>query len=219
MIKRIFLCLLIATWLGFTGCSFFETKKLDLPAKELAEAGMSDFEKGNYTDAVKNFERLRDWYPFNQLAILAELKIADANYNLKNYDEAISAYGDFENLHPKNEAVPYCVYKIGMSYYSQVDTVDRDQSMARKALETFDRLIKTYPDDEYSEKAGVYRKKCLKSLAGHELYVAKFYLKDDQYKAALRRFEGIIKNYPDVGIHTEALHYIGMLKEKMNNTE
>ncbi len=190
-----------------TGCSFFQSKE-QRNADELVSDGMEDFEDGKYRDAIKAFETLKDWYPFSKYAILAELKIADSYYHLEEYEEAIFAYEEFDNLHPRNEAIPYVLYQIGRSYFEQMDTVDRDQSSTRKALETFDRLIKTFPKSEYARKAKAHRTQSYKVLAGHDLYVGMFYYKSKRYKAALNRFKAVLTNYPDVGVHQFALMLI-----------
>ena len=93
------------------------------------------YERGDYSRAIEKFEKLKDWFPFSRYAILAELKIGDANYNLERYQEAIFAYEEFEKLHPRNEAIPYVIYQIGRCYFDQIETIDRDQNSARKALE------------------------------------------------------------------------------------
>ena len=95
------------TWNAFIG------KDETGSAQELAWDGMDAYEDGDYKDAIEYFQKLKDWYPFSKYAILAELKIADAHYHLKQYDEAIFAYEEFEKLHPRNEAVPYVIYQIG----------------------------------------------------------------------------------------------------------
>jgi outer membrane protein assembly factor BamD len=81
-------------------------------AQELAWDGMDAYENGNYGKAIDKFQRLKDYYPFSKYAILAELKIADAHYQREEYEEAIFAYENFENLHPRNEATPYVIYQI-----------------------------------------------------------------------------------------------------------
>jgi outer membrane protein assembly factor BamD len=177
-------------------------------AQELAWDGMDAYEDGDYKDAIEYFQKLKDWYPFSKYAILAELKIADANYHLKQYDEAIFAYEEFEKLHPRNEAIPYVIYQIGLCYYDQIDTIDRDQTPARKALETFQRLHKQFPDDQYARSGNEHIPKCLKSLAGNEYYIGLFYFKSKHYPAALQRFMAVLSNYPDVGYHQKALEYI-----------
>ena len=204
--KRILLLSLVSL-LVFSGCAWFETKE-EKPAKELASDGMDHFNDGDYKDSIELFEKLKDWYPFSKYAILAELKIADAHYKLKEYEEAIFAYEEFESLHPRNEAIPYVIYQIGLCYFEQIDTVDRDQTSAQKALVTFQRLKKQYPDNSYTNKTEGKIKKCVKSLAGHEFYVGLFYFKSKHYKAALNRFKSVLSKYPDVGVHQKALQYI-----------
>ena len=197
-----------------SGCSLFKTKDLK-SAKELALDGMDEFNSNNYKSAIESFEKLKDWYPFSKYAILAELKIADAHYQLQEYEEAVFAYEEFENLHPRNEAIPYVVYQIGLCYFEQIDTVDRDQATALKAIETFKRLNKQFPDNEYRGIALQHINKCLKNLAGHEIYVGLFYYKSKHYKAALKRFKAVLSRYPDVGVHKDALLYIALCEEAL----
>ena len=199
---------------AFSGCAWFQTEE-EKTAQELITDGMDQYNDKDYEDAIESFEKLKDWYPFNQYAILAELKIGDAHYHLEEYEDAIAAYEDFESLHPRNEAIPYVIYQIGLCYYDRIDTVDRDQSTAHKALETFERLRKQFPKDPYSIKAEQNIKKCQKSLAEHDLYVGLFYYKSRHYKAALQRFIKVIKHYPDVGVHQKALQYIIKCEEKI----
>jgi len=162
-------------------------------AQELAWDGMDAYERGKYDKAIEKFQKLKDYYPFSKYAILAELKIADAHYQREEYEEAIFAYENFEQLHPRNEAIPYVIYQIGRSYYDQIDTPDRDQTSARKALQTFQRLIK--------------------------LYIGMFYYRTKHYKAALHRFMSVISDYPDVGYHQRALEYIAKCEASIAEEE
>ena len=184
-------------------------------AQQLAWDGMDAYENGDYKDAIESFEKIKDWYPFSKYAILAELKIADAHYKLEEYEEAIFAYEEFENLHPRNEAIPYVIYQIGMCYFKQIDTIDRDQTPARKALETFIRLQKQFPEDQYARSAAERITKCLKSLSGHEYIVGVFYYKSKHYQAARHRFMAVLSKYPDVGYHRQALEYLAKCEKKL----
>ncbi len=203
-------CCVLALML-FAGCSTIKswfTSDIEKSAQDLAADGMDAYENKDYKEAIKAFEQLKDWYPFSKYTPLAELKVADANYKLGNYEEAIYAYEAFEGLHPRNEAIPYVIYQIGMCYFEQIDTVDRDQTPAREALKSFQRLRRQYPGNVYAIKARTHIDHCYKSLAGHDLYVGKFYFKGGHYRAALYRFKSVVENYPDVGYHLEALNYI-----------
>jgi len=190
-----------------SGCAWFESKA-EKPAEELIQDGMDYFEYGRYKKAIESFEKLRDWYPFSRYAILAELKIADAYFNLKSYADAIFAYEEFEQLHPRNEAIPYVIYRIGRSYFNQIDTIDRDQTNAAKALETYQRLVQQYPDDAYAGMARSDMVVCNQSLSGHEFYVGQFYYFNEKYKAARARFTAVVEKYPDVGYLYGALTYL-----------
>jgi outer membrane protein assembly factor BamD len=193
-----------------SGCSWlgFGKGQKEKPAYDLIQDGIEDYEKGRYSDAIKNFEQLKDWYPFSKYAILAELKIADSHYHLEQYAEAVMAYEEFEQLHPRNEATPYVIYQIGRCYYIQIDTIDRDQEPARKALEVFRRLSRQHPQDPYTRQAQTHIARCLQNLAAHDFYVGRFYFKSKHYKAALSRFMAVVTQYPDVGVHHQALNYI-----------
>jgi len=209
--KRI-TALLLVSLLLISGCAWFETKE-ERSAQELVSDGMDQFNDGDYKKAIESFEKLKDWYPFSKFVILAELKTADAYYRLKKYEDAVVGYEDFENLHPRNEAIPYVIYQTGLCYFEQIDTIDRDHTPAIKAMEIFMRLQKQFPGNLYSNRAEEHIKKCIKILAGHEFYVAFYYFKTKHYKAALNRFKWVLANYPDVGIHEKALQYIALCED------
>jgi len=201
------------TWNAITG------KDETGSAQQLAWDGMDAYEDGDYKDAIEYFQKLKDWYPFSKYAILAELKIADSHYHLEQYEEAIFAYEEFEKLHPRNEAIPYVLYQIGRCYYDQIDTIDRDQTPAIKALETFQRLAKQFPNDKYARSGAEHINKCMKSLAGNEFYIGIFYYKSKHYKAALKRFMAVLSQYPDVGYHQKALQYIAKCEASLGKEE
>ncbi|THB81601.1 MAG: outer membrane protein assembly factor BamD [Desulfobacteraceae bacterium] len=198
-------------WLGWG-----EEEEMNKSANLLLSEGTSSFRSGDYKSAVRAYTDLKDWYPFSQYAILAELKIADAHYELEEYEEAIFAYEDFEKMHPKNEAIPYVIYKTGLCWFDQIGTVDRDSTPARKSLEVFTRLTDQYPDSKFSSMAENNKKVCLENLAGHELYVADFYLKTKKYLAALKRYEYLAQNFPRTKQAKEALTKIPECKKHLD---
>jgi outer membrane protein assembly factor BamD len=198
------------TWNAITGNEFSAS------AQQLAWDGMEAYEDGDYKDGIEYFQQLKDRFPFSKYVILAELKIADSHYHLKNYAEAIFAYEEFEKLHPRNEAVPYVLYQIGRCYFDQIDTIDRDQTPAIKAYETFQRLDKQFPNDKYARSGAEHITTCVKSIAGNEYYIGVFYYKSKHYKAALHRFMAVISDFPDVGYHQKALEYIAKCENELS---
>jgi outer membrane protein assembly factor BamD len=204
----------VATCFLFSGCAWFQPEKEET-AYGLAVEGMDAFKDGDYVYSMELFQKLKDRYPFSKYAILAELKIADCHYYRKEYEDAIFWYEEFEKLHPENEAVPYVIYQTGLCYLEQLDTIDRDQTPAQQAIKIFEKLVRHYPQSEYSNAARQHIKICVKSLAEHDFYVGLFYYKSKHYKAALERFGSVVRDYPDVGVHYKALQYIPLCRAKL----
>lgn len=211
------LAAIVVSMFVFSSCALFETKE-EPTAQELAADGMKEFNSGSYRTAIQIFSKLRNFYPFSKYAILAELKVADALYNLAMYEAAIAAYEEFENLHPRNEATPYVVNQIGLSHFGRVDTIDRAQVSALKAAGTFKRLVSQFPDSLYAVKAKDNIEDCQKSLAGHELEIGLFYYRSKHYRAALDRFKAVLIQYPDVGkIHHQALQFVALSEAEIRD--
>lgn len=220
--KHLILTLILGLTLVFiAGCSLFRDPNdiLDVPPEEAIEDGMSELRAERYTNAAEIFQRLRDQHPYSRYAILAELKMADALFLAGQYDAAVEAYQEFETLHPKNEAIPYVIYQMGVCYLNTVSSIDREQSGTKNAIQTFNLLIGTFPESEYRGKAEAKLVEAQNFLAGHEFYIAEFYYKQGKYKSALGRFIGLIQKYPDTGYHGQALDYIRDCRLKISEIE
>ena len=81
------------------------------------------------------------------------LKRAEALYQAGEYIEAIGEYQHFLDLHPLHEWADYAQLKLGMSYFQQFTTIDRDPEPVQKALESFQKLVTTYPNTKYTDEA------------------------------------------------------------------
>jgi len=163
----------------------------------LLNKGLDYFNKGRYSLAAETFQKLKDRYPFSPYATLAELRVADSKFYNGDYEEAIPLYEEFEKLHPNNEAIPYVLFQIGMCHYKLMSTPNRDQTNTHKLIQTYDRLLKKFPNSPYSQGAQVLRAEARNELALHELSVAEWYLKTHQVKQARLRLQNAIKNYPE----------------------
>ncbi len=214
--QSLFIICLLAIFLA-VGCA--KNVKEEKTAEQLADEGMQAFETRHFHQSIEAFKKLRDWYPFSKHALLADLKIADCYFEMKNYEEAVIAYEEFERMHPRNEAIPFVIYRIGLCHYNRLDTIDRDQAPARQALDAFYRLSRQFPGHEYAQKAVEPIDKCRRSLAAHEFYVAEFYFKSKHYRAALNRFNNVVTRFPNVGDVDAARQYIELCQDKIKAEE
>jgi len=198
--------------LSLTGCARFKqlfsyfdpAGSKPETAEGLVQQGMYDFNHGKYRSSLEIFEKLKERYPFSQFSLLAELKTADSQYFLKNYQEAEQLYKEFEEHHPSNEVIPYIMFQIGMCSYQQIDTIDRDISGAVNAIQAFSRLLKSFPVSPYTEEARARIMAAMNFLANHEFYVANFYVRTQSYSEAEARLDYLINTYPDGNIVPQA---------------
>jgi len=217
IVKRFILILLVIVLC--TDCSWFRGEEPEKSPEELMSEGLSAFDDGDYTEAVESFQKLKDRYPYSKLAVQAELRLADALFKKKEFEEALEVYREFEKLHPKNKSIPYVVYQQGMCNFLRMNSIERDQTSTKKALKEFERLRREFPTDSFSLQAQRKIRECLINLAEYEFYVGHFYFKAGHYLAALRRFEYLITQYPDLGQYGKALIYIAKCKEKLAEQE
>jgi len=219
MTKKAVLQGLLALFLvfAFSGCStvkgWFGKSSPDQPPEVLAEQGIKNLKKKKYDDAIDSFAMVRDRYPYSEQALLAQLKVADAYFFKKKYEEAFQAYREFEKLHPTNKAVPYCIFREGQCFYRQRSTIDRDQTYTLKAMDEFKRLKQKFPDCEYIPKIDHYLARCRKDLAEHEFYVAEFYYRTKRYQAAIDRYQALAEQYPEFPKNAEAKERIQTCQE------
>ena len=92
------------------------------------------------------------------------------------------------------------MFQIGNCHYQRIDTIDRDPAGAFDAVQAFSRLLRAYPVSPYTEEARAKIKAAKTFLANHEMYVADFYLRKEEYKQAEGRLQYILDNYPDTAI-------------------
>jgi outer membrane assembly lipoprotein YfiO len=92
------------------------------------------FLKPDFSGAIETFQNIIDNYPYSEQAVLAQLAIGDAYYKSEKYDQALSYYRDFVELHPEHHQVPYAMFQTAMSYYKQSRDASRDQTATKEAL-------------------------------------------------------------------------------------
>lgn len=209
-----------------SGCSLssiFSFFKKDSLVKNSPEAlygrGSAEFQDGNYKKAREYFTRVKDEYPLHNLAILAELGIADSFFTDKQYIEAEETYNEFLNMHPNNENIPYVLYQMGMCHYNLKGTIDRDQTETIKARKEFERLIARFPESKLSVAAEKLLRECKQEIAEQEFYVGQFYFRQKKYNAALNRFETVARDYANIGLDYKIEYYIGETKRKIAEEE
>jgi len=171
------------------------------------EGRLSFLHPPDYEKARKDFDEILFDHPTSRFAPLAELRVADCYYESGEYESAAPAYDNWRKNHVGRPEIPYVTYRVAMSYYHQILSIDRDQTTTRIALLEFQNLVKNYPDSEYAGAVGDKAEILRTRLAKHEFYVGQFYFRHHDYWAAIDRFQVILDNFPKKGLDEKALYW------------
>lgn len=212
-------CILVLALTTMSGCakikdtlSLKEEAEVGLPAEQLIIKGMEEYDVGKYFLAVEYFNEILDRYPFSPQAPLAELKAADSNYYMERYAEALVLYREFEERHPTNEAISYVMYQKAMCSYQTIDRIDRDITGAIESIQSFQELLRAFPQSPYSSEARARIKAANEFLVNHEFNVVEFYLRTKKYSQAEIRLKYILAMYPDSAVAPRAQELLDLIQ-------
>ena len=162
--------------------------------------------EGDPEDAAPKFEEVERQHPYSKLATRAQVMAAWSFYEANEYGRAIAALDRFIELNPVDPLVEYAYYLKALCFYEQIVDVERDAEMTRLALDAFEELVRRFPKSNYARDGQLKIDLTRSHLAGKEMTVGRFYLKREQYVAALRRFDIVVKNYNTSNQVPEALY-------------
>ena len=189
-------CLGLALAVALSGCSSSKPSVKSAPV--LMADGDHAWVKRDWDKAAKAYGQVRDYYPYHDTVIVAQARAAEALFQSGQYVEALVAFESFGQLHPTHPELSHVILRIGQCHLYQTSTVDRDMTEAEQAITTFKELINRFPKSEQAKDAAEYLKVANRKVVEHEIYVARFYRRQNEYRASLLRFERAAK-YPNVG--------------------
>ena len=159
----------------------------------------------NYVLAAKLFDEVERQHPYSVWARRAQLMSAFSYYMAQQYPDAISSAQRFLTIHPGNKDAPYANYLIAMSFYQQIEDVNRDQKITQQAADSFGELIRRYPQSRYAADARLKLDLINDHLAGKEMEVGRFYQRQGNWLAATLRFRTVVDKYQTTSHTPEAL--------------
>ncbi|MBM4358946.1 MAG: tetratricopeptide repeat protein [Deltaproteobacteria bacterium] len=173
---------------------------------------MEAFKAQNWEDARARMQEVKRIFGFSNFARLAELRLADIEFEQGKYPDAISAYRAFTRAHRSDDNVEYARYRIAKASYLEVgDTPllppaeERDQGNTEDAFRELRAFSERYPSSRYGTDAGYMLAVVTQRLVRHELFVARYYLGEDNFDAAIARIDRALKRYPASGLDAESL--------------
>lgn len=200
--------LVVASLVFLAACAGNKDKD-ELPPDESVEIlynkAANLLDRGDYSDAAKQFAEVERQHPYSQWATKAELMEGYAYYLDMDYDNAITALNQFVELHPGNNDVAYAFYLRALCSYERISDVRRDQTDARESLKGMQDVISRFPESPYAKDAALKISLINDHLAGAEMNVGRWYLGQKLYIAAIDRFKIVVEKYQTTSHVPEAL--------------
>jgi outer membrane protein assembly factor BamD len=204
--------------LVLVSCLPKKTKPVRSPG-DLYVEGVKLMNMKKYDNAIKNFSRIREDFPFDPVAPYAMVKMADCYFFKKEYVSASKLYEEFLSSYPNDENIPYVLLKSGECYDKLSLSFERDQEYTHKAIEKYSLVMSRFPKSQYVKEAEEKRRRLEQKLADRELYVGEFYFRTYEYNASILRLEYLLKNYPDSKGIDKALFLLSKAYEELGNFE
>ena len=200
--------LLFAACFSLVSCSTSPEveDQVEQPVDVLYQDALKTVIDGEPEDAAPKFEEVERQHPYSELATRAQVMAAWSFYEANQYSRATAALDRFIELYPADPLVEYAYYLKALCFYEQIVDVERDAEMTRIALNAFEELVRRFPEGKYARDGQLKIDLTKSHLAGKEMTVGRFYLKREQYVAALRRFDTVVKNYNTSNQVPEALY-------------
>jgi len=109
-----------------------------MSAQRMFDTAMGDYFGGQFDLAIGGFEGYLRYYPNSPDAAKAQYYIGESHFQMKRYQEAVTAYGRVIDTYRNSEWHPEALFKQGLSFEQL-----KDVARARQAYEA---VVRTFPD-------------------------------------------------------------------------
>ena len=202
--------LLGAAVIALTACASGSKKErlayVERPAELIYTQALDQMDRNDWADAKLLFQEVERQHPFSVWARRSMLMSAYASYRSADHDESIAMAQRFIGLHPGSDTAPYAYYLIAINYYDQIYDVGRDQATTTAAEASLQQVVRRYPESDYARDARLKLELTHDHLAGKEMSIGRYYLKQSQQLAAIGRFKTVVSQYETTSQTEEALH-------------
>ncbi len=196
--------------LALTACAGREERPRlayeERPVELLYNTGANRLDRGLWNQAVDYFAEVERQHPYSVWARRSILMTAYAQYQANDYAEAISSADRFLSQAPGNPAAVYAYYLKAICYFEQIVDVGRDQAATGQALNALREVVQRYPDSEYAKDARLKIDMVNDQLAGKEMTVGRYYLRNGDTLAGIGRFNTVVQRYETTSHTPEALY-------------
>ncbi|WP_407668420.1 outer membrane protein assembly factor BamD [Nioella nitratireducens] len=196
--------------LSLSACASWRERNREVPLEELDaptifQTAEAQLERDRPDRAAETFLEVERLHPYTDWARRALIMAAYSYHQDRDYENARAAAQRFLDFYPADEDAAYAQYLLALSYYDQIDQVGRDQGLTYQALQALRVVIERYPDSEYASSAILKFDLAFDHLAAKEMEIGRYYLRRENYTAAINRFRAVVEQFQTTSHTPEAL--------------
>jgi outer membrane protein assembly factor BamD len=195
-----------------SGCALFhhkpkniDTSYQEAPVEQLYAAGAEKLDRHLWNEGVNFFKEVERQHPYSEWARRAILMQAFAHYQANSYPDAVSDANRFIELYPGSPSAAYAYYLKAECYFEEILDVGRDQAATEQAKTAMREVIQRYPHSEYATDARLKIDMINDQLAGKEMSIGRWYLRNGDTVAAIGRFRLVVTRFDTTSHVPEAL--------------
>ncbi len=159
--------------------------------------------------AIEFYEKIITKAPYNELAPLALLNIAELSLRDKKHVDAIEALDRLIDNYPDSEYTPTAYLKIAKIYSNLAKSINNDQGSIQEAVHYYEDFLILYPNHENVPEVESALDQMKTRLAMSKISIGDFYFQSrNNPKAALIMYKEAITCYPNSSIAETAKNKI-----------
>ena len=147
------------------------------PVELLYSTGAKKLDQRSWNEAVTYFDEVERQHPYSEWARRAILMEAYAHYMKDDYEDATAAADRFISLYPGNPSAAYAYHLKAQCWFEQITDVGRDQGTTEQAMAALSEVRRRFPQSEYATDAKLKIDMVQDQLAGKEMTVGRYYLR------------------------------------------
>jgi outer membrane protein assembly factor BamD len=193
------------------------------------ERARKSLDNQDYENAIRLYEALVARYPFGAEARQARLDLIYAYYKGRESESALDQADTFIRENPTHPRIDYAWYVKGLVDFERsanflerwlnVDLDARPPQTARRAFNSFRKVVEEYPKSDYAHDARRRMVHLRNRLADYELYVARHYVARGAWVAAARRAKETIEQYDGAPAVRESLELLILCYDRLGMQE
>jgi outer membrane protein assembly factor BamD len=147
----------------------------------------------------------------------AQFYVAKANFEAEDYPLAAVEFQILRADYPNSELFQQAYYLEGMCYVKQEPSLAVDPTVVEQGIAHFRRLLREYPNGEYSDEAREQLRSLQRHMDEKKLRAAELYQRLGETKAALVTVEAILQDNPESELGPNLLFMEGNLALELDD--